>query len=72
MASLKNEKSELIEVSEGLSETVNIFPCARRWEELAATQMEGVRHCDACNQMVHEIEDVDGFKLAIAAKCVFR
>lgn len=74
MKSSKSEKSEKSELAQGfevLSQTVKIFPCARRWDELAATQMDGVRHCDSCNQMVYEIEDVDGLKLAIASKrCV--
>ena len=71
MSSFTNEKSELVEVPQGFPTEVRIYPCARPWEELVATQMEGVRHCDACDQMVHEVQDADGLKVAIAAKqCV--
>lgn len=71
MTGLKKEESVLIEVPGGLAETVRIYHCARRWDDLAPTQMDSVRHCDACNQLVHEIEDADGFQLAISAKrCV--
>lgn len=71
MTSLKIKEAELIEVPDGIVETVRIYHCARRWDDLTATQLVGVRHCDACNQMVHEIQDADGLRLAIAAKrCV--
>ena len=71
MENLKSEKSELVEVTGGFPIEVRIYQCARQWDDLIPTPTDGVRHCNACNQMVHQIQDAEGLTLAIAAKqCV--
>ena len=71
MPVLKSATSEPVDGPEGFPVGVRVYQCARAWEDLAVTQLDSVRHCDSCNQMVHHIEDADGCLLAIAErKCV--
>lgn len=71
MSAFKSRKAKPTDVPKGFPVRVRIYQCARPWQELSATPVDGVRHCDACNQMVHQIKDADGLKVAIVEKrCV--
>lgn len=53
------------------SAAVKIYQCQKQWDELLASGHADVRFCDHCQQEVHRVVDVDGFKHAVAqGQCV--
>jgi hypothetical protein len=53
------------------SAAVRIYQCQKQWDEFQASGRADVRFCDHCQQEVHRVVDVDGFKHAVAqGQCV--